>query len=98
MIHNIFHDLEKKSLNEDLLYSETENNEYIYLIMKNISKKKSYIIELSFVKLDGLKIELSKVNKNNDINDKIYSIIFYPGKIQIISLKKDKLLSVNYNF
>ena len=98
MIHNIFHDLEKKSLNEDLLYSEAENNEYIYLIMKNISKKKSYIIELSFVKLDGLKIELSNVNKNNDINDKIFSIIFYPGKIQIISLKKDKSLSVNYNF
>jgi hypothetical protein len=95
MIHNIFPDLEKKSLNEDLQYSETQNNEYIFLIIKNINKRKSYIIELSFIKLDGLKFELSKIDKNYD---KTYNIIFYPGKIQILSLKKDKTSNLKYNF
>ena len=95
MIHNIFNELEKKSLNEDLEYSETQNNEYIFLIIKNINKRKSYIIEFSFTKLDGLKFESSKKNENND---KTYNIIFYPGKIQIISLKKDKSSDLNYDF
>ena len=89
MIHNFLYDLEKKVLNEDLEYSEVENNEYIFLIMKNHSKNKNYLIELSFIELIDLKIELMKDNKNNNReNDEKYTIIFYPGKIQIINLKK----------
>ena len=101
MIHNIFHDLEKIELNEDLNYSEVENNEYIFLIIKNSNIKKSYIIELSFAKLIGLKLEFIKVNRNKNINiiDDIYNIIFYPGRFVIITLKKDKLLINNeYDF
>jgi hypothetical protein len=89
MIHNFLYDLEKKVLNEDLEYSEVENNEYIFLIMKNHSKNKNYLMELSFIELIDLKIELMKDNKNNNReNDEKYTIIFYPGKIQIINLKK----------
>ena len=101
MIHNIFHDLEKKELNEDLEYSEVENNEYIFLIIKNTNIIKSYIIELSFTELKGLKLIFITFNKNKyiDINDEIYNIIFYPGRLVIFNLKKDKLLSNNdYDF
>ena len=97
MIHNIFHDLEKKELNENLEYSEIESNEYIFLAINNISITKSYIIEFSFIKLIGLKLELIKLNKNKDINNEIYNIILYPGKLSIISLKKLKL-SINNNY
>ena len=92
MIRNIFHDLDKKELNEDLKYSEIENNEYIFIIIKNDNKNKTYIFEFSFIKLIGLKLELMNVNNNNDINmdEDIYNIIFYPGRIYIMNLKKDK--------
>ena len=101
MINNIFHDLEKKELNEDFEYSEVENNEYIYLVIKNTNIIKSYIIEISFDKLQGLKLEFIAFNKNKyiNINDEIYNIIFYPGRLVIFSLKKDKLLLNNdYDF
>ena len=101
MIHNIFNDLEKKELNEDLEYSEVENNEYIFLVIKNTNISKSYIIELSFDKLKGLKLDFITFNKNKyiNINEEIYNIIFYPGRLAIISLKKDKLLIDNdYDF
>ena len=100
MVRNIFHDLKKKDLNDDLKYSEVENNEYIFLIFKNFSKNKSYIIEFSFLKLIGLKLELIKINKNKDKNpnDDIYNIIFYPERINFISLKKDKSSINQYDF
>ena len=100
MVRNIFHDLKKKDLNDDLKYSEVENNEYIFLIFKNFSKCKSYIIEFSFIKLIGLKLELIKINKNKDINENgdIYNIIFYPERINFISLKKDKSAINKYDF
>jgi hypothetical protein len=100
MVRNIFHDLKKKDLNDDLKYSEVENNEYIFLIFKNFSKNKSYIIEFSFLKLIGLKLELIKNNKNKDKNpnDDIYNIIFYPERINFISLKKDKSSINQYDF
>ena len=100
MMHNFSHDLEKKVLNEDLEYSEVENNEYIFLIMKNHSKIKNYLIEFSFIELIDLKIELIKDKKNkNGENDEKYCIIFYPGKIQIINLKKKNILNKDkYDF
>ena len=99
MIINIFHELEKIKLNDDLEYSEVENNEYIFLIVKNYNKNKTYIFEFSFIKLIGLQLETIKDYKNDDnnINNESYNIIFYPGKIQIISLKKVKLLN-KYDF
>ena len=99
MIRNIFHDLDKKDLNEDLKYSEVENNEYIFLIIKNINKNKNYIFEFSLINLIGLKIELINANKNNNINDDEYTIIFYPGRIYILNLKKDKsAINNTYDF
>ena len=101
MIRNIFHDLEKKDLNDDLKYSEVENNEYIFLIIKNINKNKNYIFEFSLINLIGLKMELINANKNNNnnINDDVYNIIFYPGRIYILNLKKDKsAINNTYDF
>ena len=100
MVRNIFQDLDKKDLNEDLKYSEIENKEYIFLIIKNYSNSKSYIIEYSFVKLIGLKLELFKANKNEDTNisNEFYNIIFYPGRLNIIRLKRYKAIDHIYDF
>ena len=101
MIINIYDELEKTSLSEDLEYSEVENIEYIFLIIKNINKEKNFVLEITFTKSVGLTLELIKKdeNKNAQIKNKTYSIILYSGKIQIISLKKEQISSKDrYDF
>ena len=93
MIINIYDDLEKTLLSEDLEYTEIENIENIFLIVKNINKEKSFVLEITFIKPIGLSVEL--INKNDDENknnkENTFTIILYPGKIQIIPLKKGQL-------
>ena len=103
MIINIYDTLEKISLNQDLEYSEVENIEYIFLIIKNINREKCFIFEITFTNLIGLTLELIgnniKDHKDKNKNENTYNIILYPGKIQIIPLKKEQLLSKNrYDF
>ena len=101
MIINICNDLEKVLLSPDLEYSEVENIEYIFLIIKNKNREKSFVIEMTFLNSIGLKLELIKKDDNKNFNDKdkIISIILYPEKIQIIPLKKEKLSSkTRYDF
>ena len=101
MLINIYDDLEKILLISDLEYSEIENIDYIFLFIKNKNKEKSFVLEMTFLKLVGLKLELIKKEENRDINNKqkTYSIILYPGKIQIIALKKEPISNKNkYDF
>jgi hypothetical protein len=101
MVINIYDDLEKTLLSEDLEYTEIENIEYIFLIIKNINKEKNFVLEITFTKSVGLTLELIKKdeNKNAQIKNKTYSVILYSGKIQIISLKKEQISSkVRYDF
>ena len=99
MIHNIYDSLEKINLSQDLEYSEVENIEYIFLIIKNINREKCFILKITFTNLVGLTIELLNKNIKKDKKNNIYNIILYPGKIQIIALKKEQLLVKNrYDF
>ena len=101
MIINIYDDLEKILLSQDLEYSEIENIEYIFLIIKNINRFKCFVLELTFSKIVGLKLELIKdiEHINSYKKERTYSIILYPGKFQIIPLKKEQLPSKSrYDF
>ena len=101
MIINIYDELEKTKLSEDLEYSEIENIEYIFLIIKNINKEKSFVLEIDFTKSVGLTLELIKKEENENSQKKLktYSIILYSGKLQIISLKKEQISSKDrYDF
>ena len=101
MIINLYDDLEKILLSPNLEYSEIENIEYIFLIIKNINREKSFVLELTFIKTVGLKLQLIKTDENGNANkkQKTYNIILYPGKIHIIPLKKEELVNKNrYDF
>ena len=101
MIINIYDDLEKILLSQDLEYSEIENIEYIFLIIKNINRFKCFVLELTFSKIVGLKLELIKdiEHINSYKKEMTYNIILYPGKFQIIPLKKEQLPSKSrYDF